>query len=102
MFAARRREQRLYVPRNDPGCRLPARVLLGSSQAVEIVQHFGAAGIEIEIELSATAELEQVQTDPPPDEKPLVVDDQGQKPGVRHAIEPLIELRPEVTNGCRE
>ena len=78
------------------------RFLLGLGQAVEIVQHFGAAGIEIEIQLPATAKLEQVQTDPPPNEEPLIVDDQGQKAGIRHAIQPLIKLGPEVTDGCRQ
>jgi hypothetical protein len=77
------------------------RLLLGLGQAVEIVEHFGAAGIEIEIQLPATAELEQVQTDPPPNEEPFIVDDQGRKAGIRHAIQPLIKLRPEVTDGCQ-
>ena len=78
------------------------RLLLGFGQAVEIVQDFGAAGIEIEIELAATAELEQVQADPPPDEEPLVVDDQRQKTRIGHVIEPPVKLRPEVEDGCRQ
>ena len=77
------------------------RLLLGLGQAVEIVQHLCAAGIEIEIQLPATAELEQIQTEPPPDEETFVVDDQGQEAAIGNAIQPLIELRPEVADGCR-
>jgi hypothetical protein len=36
------------------------RLLLGLGQAIEIAQHLCAAGIEVEIQLSATAELEQI------------------------------------------
>ncbi len=39
-------------------------LLLSFSEAIEIIEHLGAAGIEIEIQLPATAELEQVQADP--------------------------------------
>ena len=78
------------------------RLLLGLGQSVEIVQDFGAAGIEIEIKLAATAELEKVQTDPPPDEEPLVVDDKRHKACIGHVIEPPLELRPEVEDGCQE
>ena len=77
-------------------------LLLGLGQSVEIVQDFGAAGIEIEIELAATAELEQVQADPPPNEEPLVVDDQRQKPRIGHVIEPPVKLGPEVEDGRRQ
>jgi hypothetical protein len=78
------------------------RLLLGLCQSVEIVQDFGATGIEIEIELAATAELEQVQANPPPDEELLVVDDQWHKTGIGHVIEPPLELGPEVADGCQE
>ena len=77
------------------------RLLLGSGQAIEIVQHLCAAGIEVEIQLSATAELEQIQTEPPIDEETFVVDDQGRKAAIGNAIQPLIELGPEVADGCR-
>ena len=75
-------------------------LLLGLGQSVEIVQDLGAAGIEIEIELPATAELEQIQADPPPDEESLVIDDQRQKTGIGHAIQPPIKLGPEVEDCC--
>jgi hypothetical protein len=78
------------------------RLLLGLGQSVEIVQDFGAAGIEIEIKLAATSELEKVQADPPPDEEPLVVDDQWHKTAIGHVIQPPLELRPEVEDGCQE
>ncbi len=76
------------------------RLLLGLGQAIEIAQHLCATGIEIEIQLSATAELEQIQTEPPPDEETFVVDDQGRETAIGNAIQPLIELRPEVADGC--
>src|SRR6516165_7278326 len=79
-----------------------SRLLLGLSEAVEVVEHLGAAGIEIEIELPATTELEQVQADPPPDEKSLIVDDQRHKAGIGHIVEPPIELGPEVPKSCRQ
>ena len=78
------------------------RFLLGLGQSVEIVQDFCAAGIEIEIKLAATAELEKVQADPPPDEKPLVVDDQWHKTGIGDIIQPPFEVGPEVENCCQE
>jgi hypothetical protein len=77
------------------------RLLLGLGQAIEIAQHLCAAGIEVEIQLSATAELEQIQTDPQTYEETFVVDDQGQEAAIGNAIQPLIELRPEVADGCR-
>jgi hypothetical protein len=78
------------------------RLLVGLGQAVEIVQHLCATGIEIKIELPTTAELEQVQTQPPPNEEPLMIDDQGQETGIGNAIQPLIEFRPEVADGRRQ
>lgn len=77
-------------------------LLLGLGQSVEIVQDFGAAGIEIEIELAATAELEQVQADPPPNEEPLVVDDQGRETCIGDVVEPPVKLGPEVEDGRRQ
>ena len=77
------------------------RLLLGLRQAVQIVQHLCAAGIEVEIQLPATTELEQIETEPPPDEETLMVDDEGQEAAIGHAVQPLIELRPEVADGCR-
>jgi hypothetical protein len=77
-------------------------LLLGFGQSVEIVQDFGTAGIEIEIELAATGELEQVQADPPPNEEPLVVDDQRQKTRIGDVIEPPVKLGPEVEDGRRQ
>jgi len=76
--------------------------LLGLGQSVEIVQDLGAAGIEMEIKLAATPELEKVQADPPPDEEPLIVDDQWQIMGIGHVIQPPFELQPEVVDGCQE
>ena len=78
------------------------RLLLRLSQAVEIIEHLGAASIEIEIQLPTTAELKQVQTYSPPNKKSLIVDDQRQKAAIGHAIQPLIELWPEVAEGSRE
>ena len=77
-------------------------LLLGFGQPIEIVQDFGAAGIEIEIELAATGELEQIQADPPPNEEPLVVDDQRHKTRIGNVIEPPVKLRPEVEDGRRQ
>ena len=79
-----------------------ARFLVGLGQSVEIVQDLGAAGIEVEIKLAATAELEKVQADPPPDEEALVVNNQWHKTGIGDVIQPPLELRPEVEDGCQE
>ena len=77
-------------------------LLLGLSESVEVVQDLGAAVIEIEIQLPSTAELKQIQANPPPNEESFVIDDQRQKPGIGHAIQPPIKLGPEVAEGCGE
>ena len=58
-------------------------LLLGLSESVEVVQDLGAAVIEIEIQLPATAELKQVQTDPPPNEESFVDRRPAAKSGYR-------------------
>ena len=77
-------------------------LLLGLSKSVEVVQNLGAAVIEIEIQLPATAELKQIEADPPPNKEPLIVDDQRHKAGIGHIVEPPIELGPEVPKSCCE
>src|SRR6202035_3517073 len=61
-----------------------------------IRQHVGATGIQVEIQLPAAAELEQIQAQAPPDEKTLMVLDEGLKTTIRHVIEPGVQLRPKV------
>jgi hypothetical protein len=76
--------------------------LLGLGQPIEVGQHLGAAGIQIEIELPPTAQLEQIQAEPPPDQEAFVVDDEGLEAGIGERVQPAIELRPEVADGFDE
>jgi hypothetical protein len=73
-------------------------LLCGLGQTVQIVQHLAAAGIEFEIELPATAELEQVQANAPPDQKPSVVDDERLEARIANPIQPAVELGPEMAD----
>ncbi len=106
-------DQPLHHPRAQLGVRSGARMademlqrLMDRSsflprlrQAVQVGQDLRVAHVEVEVELSARPELEQVQTDAPPDEETLVVGDEGLKTSVWEMIQPSIELRPEMANG---
>src|SRR6202022_3516986 len=72
------------------------RLLLGLGQTIEIGEQVVAAAIQLEIELPACAELEQVQQQAPPDEKTLVVGDVGLKTRIGNLIQPVVELRPKM------
>ena len=73
--------------------------LRGLGQAVEVVQDVGVAGLEIEVELAARAELEEVQGDAPPGQEAAVVLDGVGVAGVGELIEPVVEAGEEVADG---
>ena len=79
-----------------------AGVLMGPSEAVEVGQNASAAGVEVEVELAAAAELEEVQGDAPPGEEASGVGASLLDAGVGEAVEPGIEVGEEVADGLDE
>ncbi len=73
-------------------------VLCGLRQAIEVVQHLGAVGIQLVVQLSSAAQFAQEQAQPPPHQKPLVVDHQGEEPGIWDLIDPGVQVGKEVAN----
>jgi hypothetical protein len=61
-----------------------------------------AAPIQFEIELPARTEPEQIQGQPPPDQKTAVVGDARRETRVGNLVEPMVELGPEVPHGAHE
>ena len=53
------------------------RLLLRARQAVEIIQHVGAVGVALGIQLPATAQFAEEQRQPPPQQETFVVNDKG-------------------------
>ena len=77
-------------------------VLLGLRQTIEVDKNVTIATIQFEIELPARAELKQIKGQTPPNEKTLVVNDEGLEARVGNPIQPVVELRPEMSYGSHE
>ena len=75
------------------------RRLRGLGQAVEVGQDRSAAVAQLKIELTAGAELEQVQAGPPPGEKAREVSAGVRVARVGEAIEPGVEVGKEMAGG---
>jgi hypothetical protein len=55
---------------------------------------------KVVVQLSPAAQLEQEQSQAPPQHERAIVDDQGRKAGVRQLGQPSRELRPEMADGA--
>ncbi len=78
------------------------RRLLGLGQTVEVGQHRGAAVAQVIIELTAGAQLEQVQGQPPPGQEACGVGASLRDARVGETVEPGVELGEEVADGLDE
>ena len=78
------------------------RLLLRARQAVEIIQHVGAIGVALEIQLPATAQFAEEQRQPPPQQEAFVVNDKGLEARIGDLVDPVVELGEEVAYGQGE
>ena len=76
--------------------------LLGVGQAIEIGQYVRSAVAEIEVQLAAGTELEQVQGQPPPGEEAGGVGAFLLDAAVRKVVEPGVELGEEMADGLHQ
>src|SRR5262249_7363865 len=75
------------------------RRLAGLSQAIEVGPHGRAAIVQLEIELAASAELEQVQGQAPPSQEARGVGASLWPARIGQALQPGVQLREEVAGG---
>src|SRR5262249_20702868 len=70
-----------------------------ASQAGEGVEHAGAMGIEVVVELPPTAELKQVQSDAPPSQETGLVGNGLGVAAIGKLLQPVVQVREEVSDG---
>src|SRR5207302_905666 len=75
------------------------RRLLGVGQAIEVGQDLRPAVAEVEVELAARAQLEQVEGKAPPGEEARRVGAGVRQTRIGEAVEPGVEVGEEVAHG---
>lgn len=77
-------------------------LLVGLRQAIEIGQHGRAIGVQLVVQLPATAQLAQEQPQAPPQQEALVIDDEGGVARIGDGAQPLVELSKEMADRLDE
>jgi hypothetical protein len=73
--------------------------LCGLGQPVEVGEHRGTRIAQLEIELAAGTQLQQVELQAPPGQEAAVVGAGVLDPAVGEAVQPGVEVGEEVANG---